>query len=158
MFKIKSHTYQRHSEGANKTSCAPGPRERSRDLNKTLSLNCIWMFACLLWWHVSAVACCKDRGSGYSRPGRHGIEHPQEDQRMGLGGHRTRNSAQTTSTGLSAKIPLPLPCPYSPQSSLSVVVETPRAHQCWPPSHSPPRSFWSSHDSPECRLPHTAHW
>ena len=34
LFKIKSHTHQRCSEGANKTSCAPEPRE---SLHKRLS-------------------------------------------------------------------------------------------------------------------------
>ena len=34
MFKIKYHTCQRCSEGTNKTSCTPGPRERSSDLTR----------------------------------------------------------------------------------------------------------------------------
>jgi len=31
MFRIKPHTRQRHSEGSNKTFCAPGPRDPTRD-------------------------------------------------------------------------------------------------------------------------------
>ena len=36
-FRIKPHTCQRCLEGANKTSCTPGPRERSSDPHKSLS-------------------------------------------------------------------------------------------------------------------------
>ena len=34
-----------------------------------LSQTCLWVHECLLCRHGSAVACCMDRGSGFSRPG-----------------------------------------------------------------------------------------
>ena len=40
-----------------------------------LSQICFWVFECLLYRHRSAVACCRDRGSGWSRPGRHNMWH-----------------------------------------------------------------------------------
>ena len=40
-----------------------------------LSQICLWVFKCLLWRCGSAVACCRDRGSGCSRPGSHSMWH-----------------------------------------------------------------------------------
>ena len=40
-FRLKPHTCQRHLEGAKKTFCAPGPRERSSDPLKKLSQTCL---------------------------------------------------------------------------------------------------------------------
>ena len=70
MFKIKYHTCQRCSEGTNKTSCTPGPRERSSDLTRDWARPAC---ECLQWGHRSAVARLGDRGSGCSRLGRHGV-------------------------------------------------------------------------------------
>ena len=72
-FQIKSQTYQRCSEGTNKTLCTPGPRERSSDPHRRLGQTCRWVFECLLQRQVSAVACHRDRGSGCSRPGHRGM-------------------------------------------------------------------------------------
>ena len=40
-FRIKLHTYQRHSENASKTLCTSGPRERSSDPQRRLSQTCL---------------------------------------------------------------------------------------------------------------------
>ena len=40
-FRIKPHTCQRHSEGANKTLCTLGPMERSTDPYKRLNQTCL---------------------------------------------------------------------------------------------------------------------
>ena len=49
-------------------------QETPERLNQT----CLWVFECLLWRHRSAVACHGDRGSGCSRPGRHGMWAPPQ--------------------------------------------------------------------------------
>ena len=67
-FRIKPHTFQRRWEGANKTVCAPGPRERSSDLHKTLS-HLPLVSEHLLWRQRSAVICCGVRGTDYNCPG-----------------------------------------------------------------------------------------
>ena len=67
-FRIKPLTCQRHSEGTNKALCTPGPRDPSGHWARPV-------FECLLWRDGSAVACCGDRGSGCSRPGRPGVWH-----------------------------------------------------------------------------------
>ena len=54
----------------------PGHRERSSDLHKTEPD--------LPWRHVWAVFCFEDRGSGCSRPGRHGIWHMSSWRRSPL--------------------------------------------------------------------------
>ena len=72
---IKSQTHYRCSEGANKTSCTPGPREWSSDLHKRLSQTCLSVFEWPLRRHESAVTCHGDGGSGCSRPGRRGMWH-----------------------------------------------------------------------------------
>ena len=72
-FRIKSQTHQRCSEGANKTLCTPGPRERISYPIKRLGQTCLRVFECLLRRQESAVACQKDRGSGCSRPGCRGV-------------------------------------------------------------------------------------
>ena len=56
--------------GLKKTLFAAGPRDLTR-----LSQAYLWVSECLLWRHRSAVACCGDRGSGCSRPGRCGVWH-----------------------------------------------------------------------------------
>ena len=52
--------------GLNKTLYAPGPRDPIKDWARPA-------FECLLWRHRSAVACRRDRGSGWRRPGRCGV-------------------------------------------------------------------------------------
>ena len=61
VFRLKSHTHQRCSEGSDKTLSAPG----SRDPTETEPDLCL----SLLWRYGSAVACRRGRGSGCSRPG-----------------------------------------------------------------------------------------
>ena len=56
MFRIKPYTHQRCSEDSN--SRTPNPTETEPEL-----------FQCLLQRYGSAVACCRGRGSGCSRPG-----------------------------------------------------------------------------------------
>ena len=50
--------------GQTKPLCIPAPRERSSDLQK-LSQTCLGVFECLLQRQGLAVACCRDRGSGF---------------------------------------------------------------------------------------------
>ena len=66
---IKPHTHQWCSEGSNKAFYSPW----SRVPHKSLSQACLWVFECLLQRHGSAVACCGDRSSDCSRPGRRGL-------------------------------------------------------------------------------------
>ena len=74
-FKIKFQTYCRCSEGANKTLCPQGPRQRISDLHKRLSQTYLWVTECHLWRQRSAVTCCSDRGSGCRRPGSQSMWH-----------------------------------------------------------------------------------
>ena len=69
-FNIKCRSHWRHLEGANKTLCTPGPRERSRDLHKRLSQT--W-FECLSVSCGGTVTCHRDRGSRCSRSGKCGV-------------------------------------------------------------------------------------
>jgi len=69
-FRIKPQARQRHSEGSNKTLCAPGHRGPT-ETDQT----CFWVFECLLRGHRSAVACHTNRGSGCSRPGSCSVWH-----------------------------------------------------------------------------------
>ena len=75
MFKIKSQTCQRCSEGTKKPLCVPQVREGSSDPYKRLSQTCLWVFEVLLWRHRSAVTCRQGRGSGCCRPGRFSMGH-----------------------------------------------------------------------------------
>ena len=84
MFKIKSQTRQRCSEGTNKTLCAPQVREGTSDPYKRLSQTCLWVFECLLWRHRSAVTCRWGRGPGCSRPGRCSMGHESSWRRSPL--------------------------------------------------------------------------
>ena len=72
-FRIKPHIYQRCLEGSKKTLCASGPRDPTRDWVRP-AFEC-WV---LLWRHRLAVACHRDRGSGCSIPGRHGMWAPPQ--------------------------------------------------------------------------------
>ena len=74
MFTIKLHTHQRSSEGANKTVCAPGPRERSYDLHKRFSQTCLWVSGSLQWRGWSTMACCRISGTEYNSPGINSFE------------------------------------------------------------------------------------
>ena len=49
-----------------------------------LSQTCLWVFACLLRQHGSALACCRDRASGYSRSGRCDMWHNSSERRLPL--------------------------------------------------------------------------
>ena len=49
-----------------------------------LSQTCLWVFDCLLWWHGSAVACCRGTGSGCNRPGSHSMWHNPSWRRLPL--------------------------------------------------------------------------
>ena len=49
-----------------------------------LSQTFFWVSECLLPRHRSAVACCRDRGSGCSRPGTHGMWHKPSWRRSPL--------------------------------------------------------------------------
>ena len=60
MFRIKPYTRQRQSEDSN--PCV------HQEIPQRVSQPCLWVSACLLWRHRSAVACHKGRGSGCSRP------------------------------------------------------------------------------------------
>ena len=61
VFRIKPHSHQRLSEA--KTNLVHTRTQRPhRDSARTV-------FECLLWRYRSAVDCCRDRGSGCSRPG-----------------------------------------------------------------------------------------
>ena len=57
------------------SSCTPKPREKERknDLFKILSRICLCVFESLLWRHGPAMAYCRDRDTGSSSPGRHGM-------------------------------------------------------------------------------------
>ena len=55
VFRLKSHTRQRCLEGSNKTSCSPGPIDRT-ETEPDLCLS-------LLWKYRTAMACHRDRGS-----------------------------------------------------------------------------------------------
>ena len=60
-FRIKSHTFQRYSEGSDQILWVPGnSTETELDLPLSVSVSCIG-------W--SAVACNRGRGSGCSGPG-----------------------------------------------------------------------------------------
>ena len=63
-FRFKCLICQRHS-------CMHQNAETPQRLTQT----CLWVFKCLLWRRGSAVACCRDRGSGCSRPGSHSMWH-----------------------------------------------------------------------------------
>ena len=91
-FRIKSQTCQRHSEGANQTLCAPGPRDPTR-----LSQTCLWVFECLLWRHMSAVTCHGDRGSGCSRSRKKSVWHKSSWKRSPLAppGSQQADDSQT---------------------------------------------------------------
>ena len=70
MFWIKPHTHQRARRAQTKhySHQDPGtPQETEPDLPLSV---------CLLWRHGSTVACCEDRDSGCSRPGRGGMWAP----------------------------------------------------------------------------------
>ena len=60
-FRIKPHTYQRCSEGSD-IPCEHQDTETPQRPPRTVS-------ECLLRRYGSAVDCCRDRGSGCSRPG-----------------------------------------------------------------------------------------
>ena len=47
-----------------------------------LSQTCLWVYECLLWRHGSAVACCMDRGSGFSRPGSPSVSRHRATKQM----------------------------------------------------------------------------
>ena len=47
MFRIKSYTCQRCSEGTNTTLCAPGPRTTEQWPHKRQSQTCLWVSRCL---------------------------------------------------------------------------------------------------------------
>ena len=67
--RIKPHTNQRGLEGSDKTLCIPGPRDPTEtEPEQPLSV-------CLLQRHGSAVACRRDRVSGYSKPGSHRVTY-----------------------------------------------------------------------------------
>ena len=83
-FKIKSHIHHRCSEGANRTLCTPGPRERSNDPHKRLSQTCLCVFESLLWRHGSAVTSRGDRRSVCSSYWRCGIWHKSFWRRLPL--------------------------------------------------------------------------
>ena len=51
---------------------------------QTLSQTCLWVFECLLWRYRSAAPCCRNRGSGCSRPGAHGMWHKPSWRRLPL--------------------------------------------------------------------------
>ena len=51
---------------------------------QSLSQTCLWVFEYLLQRHRSAVACCGDRVSGCSRPGRHSVRHKPSWKRLPL--------------------------------------------------------------------------
>ena len=80
MFRIKPYTHQRCSEGSN--SRTPNPTETEPEL-----------FQCLLQRYGSAVACCRGRGSGCSRPG-------YEISPLGGGCHLPHHRATRIYTGL----------------------------------------------------------
>ena len=90
MFRIKPHTHQRCSEGSKKPCAHQDPETPQR-----LSQNCV---ECLLWRDESAVACCRHRGSGCSRPG-YGISP------HGGGCHKPHHRAASTYTGLGKQTP-----------------------------------------------------
>ena len=72
-FKIKLHTCQSHLEGAHKTLCTRGLRERSNDSPQETEpdlLMSVWESPVDTW---SAVASCRDRGFGGSSPGRRSV-------------------------------------------------------------------------------------
>ena len=48
-FKIKSQTWQRHSEGANETSCTSGLRKKNRNPYKRLSQTCPYVSPAETW-------------------------------------------------------------------------------------------------------------
>ena len=77
VFGNKPHTHPRCSEGT-------GPRDRSSDPHRRLSHTCLWVFECLLQRHRSVLACCRHRGSGYSRPERHSMGHKFSWSRLPL--------------------------------------------------------------------------
>ena len=83
-FKIKSPIHHRCSEGANRTLCTPGPRERSNDPHKRLSQTCLCVFESLLWRHGSAVTSRGDRRSVCSSYWRCGIWHKSFWRRLPL--------------------------------------------------------------------------
>ena len=97
------HTHQRHSEGSNKTLCAPGPR----DLTETESD--------LPWSVWSAVACHGDRGSACHRPWRHSMWHKSSWRRSSLiprwnpqaDNPQTREQLHQRSSLTTAKVPGP---------------------------------------------------
>ena len=60
-FRIKPHTCQSRSEGANKTLRASGPRKRNGDPHKRLSQTCLRVSEPFLRRHGSALACPEDR-------------------------------------------------------------------------------------------------
>ena len=70
-FRIKPHTPQRHSEGSNKALCIPGARDPT-ETETYLSLSVLVPSEESL---QSAVAGCRDRGSGCSRRGSHSVWH-----------------------------------------------------------------------------------
>ena len=74
-FKIKPHTHQRCLEGTNKTLCTTRLRERCSDSHQRLNQTCLWVLEGLQQRHELAEACCGDRGSGNSNPGRHSVWH-----------------------------------------------------------------------------------
>ena len=55
-----------------------------RIFHKRLSQTCLWVSERLLWRHGSAVACHRERDSGYSRPGRCSMWHKSSWRRSPL--------------------------------------------------------------------------
>ena len=60
--------------------CAHQDPETPQSLSQTY----LGVFECLLQRHGSAVACCGDRVSGCSRPGRHSVWHKPSWKRLPL--------------------------------------------------------------------------
>ena len=88
-FRIKPHNHQRSSECAK--PCAH--QESSQGLSQT----CLWVFEHLLWRYRSAMACCRGRDSGCSRPG-------CDISPLGGSCHQTHHRATRIYTGLGNRL------------------------------------------------------
>ena len=70
----------RDARRAHTKPCAHQDPETPQRLSQT----CPWVFECLLWRYGSAVACCRGRGSAYSRPRSHSLWHKPSWRRSPL--------------------------------------------------------------------------
>ena len=97
----------RDAQRAQTKSCA------HQETPQRLSQTCLWVFECLLWRYRSAVACCRGRGSGFSRAGcgisplGGGRQHRAPRTHTGLGNLTRTHTGLLDSTNKTLRVPGP---------------------------------------------------